>query len=153
MRTEPTHVYSMPQGERVRLELAPRLESWNARNHPDQIRLREFVAHVRELIDPIADTIEGSLALQLDVSLWRGICREEPRVADDRRGADVLQNGSAAQRVNGRGTRRVKLPTRPAQQVVERPSCRSYASQPGGVGAGAALGLPSTAGRRLAAHA
>src|SRR4051812_30643881 len=62
-------VYEMPYGERLRLGLAPRLESWNAREHPDQVRLREFVAHVRELIGPIARDTDGPLALQLDVGL------------------------------------------------------------------------------------
>lgn len=59
----------MPSGERLTLNLVPRLESWNARDHADQVRLREFVAHVRELVDPVADGVDGLLALQLDVGL------------------------------------------------------------------------------------
>jgi hypothetical protein len=61
--------YSMPTGVRLALGLTPRLESWNARDHPDQVRLREFVAHVRSLIEPIADDIFGPLAVHLHVGL------------------------------------------------------------------------------------
>lgn len=66
---EAVAVYEMPQAERTRLELAPRLESWDRSDHPDQVRLRAFVSHVRELIDPVADDIDGELALHLDVGL------------------------------------------------------------------------------------
>jgi hypothetical protein len=59
----------MPDGLPIRLELAPRLESWNRSDHPDQIRLRAFVAHVRELIDPVAQNFEPPLAFRLDVGL------------------------------------------------------------------------------------
>jgi hypothetical protein len=62
-------MYAMPEGRRIRLELSPRLESWNRSDHQDQVRLRAFVAHVRELIDPIARDMTGSLAFQLDVGL------------------------------------------------------------------------------------
>lgn len=66
-------VFAMPEARRIRLELSPRLESWNRKDHPDQVRLRTFVAHVRELIDPIAEGIEGPLAFQLDVGLDESI--------------------------------------------------------------------------------
>lgn len=62
-------VYSIPAAVGIPLALAPRLESWNARDHPDQVRLRAFVAHVRSLIDPIADGLSGPLALHLHVGL------------------------------------------------------------------------------------
>jgi hypothetical protein len=69
MNAHSPRVFEMPSGERLTLDLVPRLESWNARDHPDQVRLREFVAHVRELVDPVADGLDGPLALQLDVGL------------------------------------------------------------------------------------
>jgi hypothetical protein len=62
-------VFAMPEGERIRPELSPRLESWNQSDHPDQVRLRAFVAHVRHLIDPVATGIEAPLASRLDVGL------------------------------------------------------------------------------------
>jgi hypothetical protein len=45
------------------------LESWNKRDDPDQIALREFVSHVRERIDPVIDKTGGLLAFRLDVGL------------------------------------------------------------------------------------
>lgn len=65
--------YSMPAGSQLPLELTPRLESWNAHNHPDQVRLREFVAHVRSLTDSVANQIGGPLSLHLNVGLDDGI--------------------------------------------------------------------------------
>lgn len=65
--------YAMPSNSRLPLRLAPRLESWNSRDHPDQVRLREFVAHVRSLTDSVAHRIGGPLALHLDVGLGDGI--------------------------------------------------------------------------------
>jgi hypothetical protein len=62
-------VFAMPEARRIRLELSPRLESWNRSDHPDQVRLRAFVAHVRKLIDPVANGIETPLAFRLDVGL------------------------------------------------------------------------------------
>jgi hypothetical protein len=66
-------VFAMPAGRRIRLELSPRLESWHRSDHPDQVRLRAFVAHVRELIDPVAKSIETPLAFRLDVGLGDSI--------------------------------------------------------------------------------
>lgn len=62
-------VFAMPDGDRFRLELEPRLESWNKHDHPDQVRLRAFVTHVRELIDQPAEDLEGPLAFRLHVGL------------------------------------------------------------------------------------
>src|ERR1700716_4025618 len=45
------------------------LESWNRYDDPDQVALREFVAHVRERIDPGLTQTTGRLALRLDVGL------------------------------------------------------------------------------------
>ena len=41
-----------PGGAALELRLPPRLESWNRYDDPAQVALREFVAHVHELIDP-----------------------------------------------------------------------------------------------------
>ena len=62
-------VFAMPEGRRFRLGLRPQLESWERKDHPSQARLRAFVAHVRELIDPIAKDVQSPLALRLDVGL------------------------------------------------------------------------------------
>jgi hypothetical protein len=61
--------FAIPEGPSIELELEPRLESWNQRDDPVQVALREFVAHVRELIDPALEATAGVLAFRLDVGL------------------------------------------------------------------------------------
>lgn len=62
-------VFALPEGPAVELSLTPRLESWERHDHPMQTALREFVAHVRELIEPVIETTRGELAVRLDVGL------------------------------------------------------------------------------------
>lgn len=62
-------VFAVPEGPALELSLAPRLESWDRRDHPSQVALRRFVAHVHELVDPIIDRTPGELVLRLDVGL------------------------------------------------------------------------------------
>lgn len=59
----------MPEGEGIALELKPRLASWEARDHPDQVSLREWLAHVGERVEPQLDRIPGPLVVRLDVGL------------------------------------------------------------------------------------
>lgn len=66
-------VFAMPDGPSFDLRLPPRLESWNRNEDPAQLALREFVAHVHELIDPITATSAGSLAFRLDIGLAEDI--------------------------------------------------------------------------------
>jgi hypothetical protein len=44
--------FSIPEGPAIELDLAPRLESWDRFDDRDHVALREFVAHVRERIEP-----------------------------------------------------------------------------------------------------
>jgi hypothetical protein len=62
-------VFALPVGPALELSLTPRLESWERRDHPAQTALREFVGHVRELVDPVIERIDGEVALRLDVGL------------------------------------------------------------------------------------
>jgi hypothetical protein len=62
-------VFAIPAGPALELELAPRLESWNRRDDPAQVALREFISHVRERIDPLIDALDGPLAFRLDVGV------------------------------------------------------------------------------------
>jgi hypothetical protein len=62
-------VFAVPEGPAVELSLTPRLESWERRDHPAQTALREFVGHVRELVDPVIERTRGELAVRLDVGL------------------------------------------------------------------------------------
>jgi hypothetical protein len=65
--------FAIPEGPSIELELElelePRLESWNRRDDPSQVALRELVEHVRERIDPVLGATVGSLAFRLDVGL------------------------------------------------------------------------------------
>jgi hypothetical protein len=62
-------VFAIPEGLTVELGLAPRLESWERRDDPAQVALREFVSRVYELIDPLIDSLDGPLAFHLHVGL------------------------------------------------------------------------------------
>ena len=48
---------------------APRLASFDATSHPDQLRLRAALAHAAEVLRPTLDAITGDIALRLDVGL------------------------------------------------------------------------------------
>lgn len=61
--------FSIPEGTTIELELAPRLESWNRYDDPDQVALREFVAHVRECVAPFLAAASDPVAFRLDVGL------------------------------------------------------------------------------------
>jgi hypothetical protein len=65
--------FALPDGPAIPLELPARLESWNARDHPDQVALRAWLAHVGERISRVESEIEGELALRLDVGLPSGV--------------------------------------------------------------------------------
>ncbi len=51
------------------LELAPRLDSWMASNHPDQVALRKFLDYAEALLSPKLSQLPGPRALRLDVAL------------------------------------------------------------------------------------
>jgi hypothetical protein len=57
--------FAMPQSEPRRLKVRPRLASWMATAHPDQIRLRAYLRYVADLISAPA----GESAVRLDVGL------------------------------------------------------------------------------------
>lgn len=61
--------FAIPEGQATELELAPRLESWNRSDDPDQVALREFVAHVRERVDAVVGATSRPVAFRLDVGL------------------------------------------------------------------------------------
>ena len=62
-------VFAIPDGPAIELALVPRLESWERHEHRSRVALREFVAHVRDLIDPVIDATPGELPFRLDVGL------------------------------------------------------------------------------------
>lgn len=59
--------YARPENQPLQLRAAPRLASWNKADHPDQVRLREYLDDTEALL---ADSrIDGPWALRLDVGL------------------------------------------------------------------------------------
>jgi hypothetical protein len=63
----------MPEGQAHKLAISPRLASWMARGHPDQIRLTAFLDHVEELVNSEIDELGDQLALRLDVGITPGV--------------------------------------------------------------------------------
>jgi hypothetical protein len=68
MEHRPTH-FAKPAGEYVPLQVQPRLASWMAAGHPDQIRLEEFLTHAYELVQGQLKRVPDPLALGLEVGL------------------------------------------------------------------------------------
>lgn len=61
--------YARPEGGAIQLRVHPRLASWNAAGHPDQLQLEAALIDTEQLLTPtIAQTLEP-LALRLDVGL------------------------------------------------------------------------------------
>lgn len=61
--------FARPSAKPVALRVRPRLASWMAVGHRDQIRLEEYLKDTEELIRPRLDELTGPLALSLDVGL------------------------------------------------------------------------------------
>ncbi|MDV3135003.1 hypothetical protein [Mycobacterium sp. 29Ha] len=66
----PMRWYSRPEGDKLGLRVAPRLASWEKADHPDQVRLREYLADTEALL--AASRVHGPWALRLDVGLPSG---------------------------------------------------------------------------------
>lgn len=69
----------MPQSEPRRLKVRPRLASWMAANHPDQVRLHAYLRYVTDLVSAPA----GELAVRLDVGLPRDLDLLDQRDLDN----------------------------------------------------------------------
>jgi hypothetical protein len=61
--------YERPEAPPTRLRRRPRLASWNAAGHPDQVRLRAALEDAGELLAPSLAKLDVPLALRLDVGL------------------------------------------------------------------------------------
>jgi hypothetical protein len=61
--------YARPAGTPLQLGRQPRLASWNARDHPDQVRLAAALADASGLLQPALDTLEEPIVLRLDIGL------------------------------------------------------------------------------------
>ena len=63
----PVRWYARPEGDSLKLRVAPRLASWNKANDPDQVRLRAYLEDTEALL--AASRVDGPWALRLDVGL------------------------------------------------------------------------------------
>lgn len=61
--------YASPGSEKVRLDIRPRLASWDAAEHPNQAALKAFLDHADELLAAPLSNLAGPLAIRLDVGL------------------------------------------------------------------------------------
>lgn len=64
--------FSCPENKALQLTVTPRPESWNAKDHPDQQRLRDYLAATEELVDG-ARILDRPWALRLDVGAPRSL--------------------------------------------------------------------------------
>ncbi|MGP4022616.1 hypothetical protein [Actinomadura sp. 3N407] len=62
-------MFAMPDAKPVRLDVRPRLASWDAAGHPGRVRLEEFLAEAARVCRPELDRLPDPLALRLDVAL------------------------------------------------------------------------------------
>lgn len=61
--------YARPEVEPIQLRVQPRLTSWNAAGHPDQLRLEAALTDTERLLTPAIAQLVEPLALRLDVGL------------------------------------------------------------------------------------
>jgi hypothetical protein len=62
-------LFSRPTGNAEPLDVQPRLESWEGRDHPTQAALQTYLDHIEETVDPHLLAVEGDAAISLDVGL------------------------------------------------------------------------------------
>lgn len=68
VQAEPTF-YDRPESTATPLVVAPRLASWNAAGHPDQVRLSAALDHAEAVLTTDLDRLDGPLALRLDIGM------------------------------------------------------------------------------------
>lgn len=57
--------FTRPENDALQLRVAPRLAAWDAADHPDQVRLREYLEDTEDLL--AASKVHGPWTLRLDV--------------------------------------------------------------------------------------
>lgn len=75
--------FGRPENLAEELRLAPRLASWNRSDHLDQVELKRTVESAEEQIRDVALSVDGPLALRLDVNLQTGTSLLEFRDLDN----------------------------------------------------------------------
>jgi hypothetical protein len=61
--------FARPQAERRPLTMAPCLDTSMPADHPDHLRLSQFLGHAEHVVRPSLARVEGPVALMLDVAL------------------------------------------------------------------------------------
>src|SRR3954447_4647159 len=64
--------FARPQAERRPLTMAPCVDSPMPADHPEQLRLAQFLGHAEHVVRPSLARVEGPLALLLDVAVPDG---------------------------------------------------------------------------------
>lgn len=80
MMAPPGQTYRPPNGERVLLAVKPRLASWMAKGHHDQVLLETYLEAFTAVLDPHLEGLPESLVLELAVDV---------RSAPTQRGGDL----------------------------------------------------------------
>ncbi|MGN9890413.1 hypothetical protein [Micromonospora sp. L31] len=62
-------LFAPPTSDPLRLDVQPRLASWNTAGDPDQVRLQAFLAAAERVVRPRLETLADPLVLRLDVGL------------------------------------------------------------------------------------
>lgn len=75
--------YAKPDAALTPLRLEPRLASWMAAGHPDQVRLSAYLADTDALLQPRVAATPDPLALRLDVALPRHVPLLDQRDLDN----------------------------------------------------------------------
>jgi hypothetical protein len=61
--------YARPEGPALELAIQPRLASWDAATHPNQLRLQHYLHHAADLVEPVLGVTSEPWSLRLDVGL------------------------------------------------------------------------------------
>src|SRR3954464_4616681 len=67
-------LFAKPDGDYLPLSVQPRLASWMAAGHPDQVKLEDFLAHAYELVQRQLKQTPDPLVLGFEV----GLCESVP---------------------------------------------------------------------------
>jgi len=62
-------LFRQPTSNAVPLDVQPRLESWEGRDHPSQTALQTYLDHLEDTVGPELVAVRGDAAVSLDVGL------------------------------------------------------------------------------------
>jgi hypothetical protein len=71
--TDMAIVYRRPGVGVMRQSVKPQLASWERAEHPSQVKLAHFLAHVDAIAGPVLATVRGRVAVELIVGFSDGV--------------------------------------------------------------------------------